>query len=49
MPEEGSDWKKDAGEEGGATKGNARVDELFIVSVKGAAVAASIGSGTSVA
>lgn len=47
MPEGGSDWKKDAGEEGGTTKGNTIVDELFIVEQKDA-VAASVGSGTSV-
>lgn len=49
MQEGGSDWRKDAGEEGGATKGNTVVYELFIVSVTGPAVAASVGSGTSVA
>lgn len=49
MAEEGSDWSKDEGEEGGAIKGNAVVDVWFTVSVTGAADAGTVGSGTRVA
>lgn len=49
MAEEGSDWRKDEGEEGGAIKGNAMVDVWIRVSATGAADTGIVGSGTRVA
>lgn len=49
VAEGGSDWRKDAGDDGGAMKGNTMVDELFRVSARGAAAPGTVASGTRVA
>lgn len=45
MAEGGSDWRKDAGEEGGAMKGNNMVFEFVGLSVTDAEVPVTAGSG----
>lgn len=46
MEDGGSDWRKDAGEEGGAMKGSTMLVERFRFSEAGATAPGTIGSGT---
>lgn len=46
MEEEGSDWRKEAGEEGGAMNGNIIVEEWFRFSETGATTPGAAGSET---
>ena len=46
VAEGGSDWRKDAGEEGGAMKGITMVAEWFKLSGTGTADPGTVGSGT---
>lgn len=46
VAEGGSDWRKDAGEEGGAMKGITILEEWFTLSATGAVAPGAVDSGT---